>query len=97
MSTKKISKAQVEHIAKLAKIGLTPEEISKYEEQLSGILEYVDQLNELDTKTVTPTYQVTGLKNVWQEDEVLPSLSQEEALQNAPLKQNGYFKIKKVL
>ena len=97
MSQKQISKEEVKHIAKLAWIGLSSEEIQKFQKQLSGILEYVDQLNELDTKDIPPTFQVTGLKNIWREDTVEPSLTQKEALQNAPMQKDGYFKVKKVM
>ncbi|KKP70223.1 asparaginyl/glutamyl-tRNA amidotransferase subunit C [candidate division CPR3 bacterium GWF2_35_18] len=96
MSYKKITKNEVKHIADLAWIGLSDEEIIRFESQLSSILEYVDHLNELDTKNIKPTFQVTGLKNVWQEDFVKPSLTQSEALQNAPMQKDGYFKVKKV-
>lgn len=97
MTQKQISKNEVKHIAKLANIGLSNQELEKFQKQLSGILEYVDQLNELDTKKVKPTFQVTGLKNIWREDLVKPSLTQKEALQNAPQQENGYFKVKKVM
>lgn len=96
MTNKKITKEQVKHIADLAWIGLSNEEITKFESQLSSILEYVNHLNELDTKDVEPTFQVTGLKNIWQEDIVKPSLTQKEALRNAPMQKDDYFKVKKV-
>ena len=94
---KQISKEEVKHVAKLAHIGLSGEELKKFQGHLSNILEYVDHLNELDTSNVSPTFQVTGLKNIWREDKVSPSLTQKEVLQNAPQKQDGYFKVKKVL
>lgn len=89
-------KIDVKKVAKLASLPLTPEEEDKYAEQLSAILEYVDQLNQVDTSGVEPTFNVTGLNNVMSEDETIVSLSQEEALSNAPKKENGFFVTKGV-
>ena len=94
---KQITKKEVKHVAKLAHIGIHNKNLEKFQRQLSSILEYVDQLSELDTTGVDPTFQVTGLINIWREDEISPSLTQEEALQNAPMKHEGYFKVKRVL
>lgn len=90
-------KINVTHVAKLANLPLTPEEKKKFEKQLSETLEYVEKLNEIDTKNVEPTSQVTGLENVTREDEARPSLTQEEALQNAKSKHNGFFKVPAIL
>lgn len=92
----KITAEEVKKVSKLANLPLTPEEEGKYSEQLSAILEYVDQLNQVDTLGVEPTFNVTGLNNVMSEDETLVSLSQEEALSNAPKKENGFFVTKGV-
>lgn len=92
----KISSKEVEHIAKLSKLSLTPGEVKKFQEQLSEIINYVDQLSEVDTKNIPPTSQVTGLVNVFREDIITPSLSQEQVLANAPETHNGYFKVKAV-
>lgn len=67
----KLTKDQVKHVAKLARLGLSEAEIEKFRTQLSGILDYVEQLNEVKTDGVEPTAQVTGLLNVMREDEVL--------------------------
>lgn len=91
-----LTKDQVKHVAKLANLPLTSEEEEKYSEQLSKILEYVDQLNRVDTSNVEPTFNVTGQNNVMREDKTTASLSQEEALLNAPKKQNGMFETKGV-
>lgn len=96
MSKSKLSKKQVKHIAKLAQLDLTEKEIEKFQKQLSDILDYVSQLDELDTTGVEPTSQVTGLENVFQEDETKPSLTQKEVLSGAKEKQNNFFKIKKI-
>ena len=66
----KLTKQQVQHVATLARIGLTDAEVTKFQTQLSGILDYVEQLNEVNTDGVEPTAQVTGLTNVTREDEV---------------------------
>jgi len=66
----KLTKEQVKHVAKLARLGLTDQEVEKFQTELSGILDYVEQLNEVNTDKVLPTAQVTGLSNVMREDEV---------------------------
>lgn len=66
----KLSKEEVKHIALLARLGLNEEEVEKYSEQLSSILDYVELLKEVDTDGIEPTAQVTGLENVMREDEV---------------------------
>lgn len=68
-----LTKAQVEHIAKLARLTLTPAEAEKMTKELSSILQYVEQLNEVNTDNVPPTAQVTGLTNTLREDQVKPS------------------------
>lgn len=95
MSKRGLSNREIEHIAKLAHIGLKDKEIEKFQKHLSDILQYVDQLNEVDTGHVSPTFQVTGLTNIFRDDKVVPSLTQEQTLQNAPLKEKGYFKVKR--
>lgn len=92
----RLTKDQVKHVAKLANLPLTAEEEEKYSGQLSKILDYVDQLNRVDTSNVEPTFNVTGQSNVMREDETTASLSQEETLLNAPKKQNGFFVTKGV-
>jgi aspartyl-tRNA(Asn)/glutamyl-tRNA(Gln) amidotransferase subunit C len=92
-----LSKTDVEHIAELAKLGLTSEETERFREQLSAILEYAEMLEELDVDGIPPTAQVTGQGSVMREDEVLPSLSQEQALANAPDSANGEFKVRPIL
>jgi len=84
------------HIAKLANLLLSKEEIQKYEEQLSAILEYIEKLRAVKTDEVPETSQVTGLENVTKDDSASPSLSQEEALSNTKNKHNGSFKVKAI-
>lgn len=90
-------KIDVKHIAKLANLPLSKDEEEKFEKQLAETLEYVSVLNEINTKNVEPTSQVTGLENVTREDETTPSLSQEDALKNAKSTHNGFFKVKAIL
>lgn len=92
----KLTRGEVLHIAKLAKLKLTEKEINKFQKQLSDILSYIDMLNELDTSKIKPTLQVTGLENVFRKDELVDCLSQGEALSGAKSKHNGYFKIKAI-
>ena len=88
----KIPVEQVKHMASLARIKLTRDEIKKFQKQLESIIEYFDKLNEVNTKGVEPTSQVTGLVNKLRKDETRDFLSQDHALQNAPNKGRGYFK-----
>ncbi len=90
MSTHKLTKEEVKHIAKLSRIELSDEELEKYSEQLSSILGYIDKLNEVDTTGVEVTAQVTGLRNVLRKDEVRKSLTQEEAISTAKKTERGY-------
>ena len=92
-----LSRAEVEHIAELAKLALTEEEKEVFALQLSSILEYFQALQALDTTGIPPTAQVITLKNVMRADEITPSLSPEEALANAPQTEKGYFQVPTVL
>jgi aspartyl-tRNA(Asn)/glutamyl-tRNA(Gln) amidotransferase subunit C len=90
-------KINVSHVAKLANLPISPSEKEKFEKQLDETIEYVEGLNEVNTKTTEPTSQVTGLENVTRDDVSRPSLSQEEALSNTKSKHNGFFKVNQVL
>lgn len=90
-------KINVPHIARLANLTLTDEEIKKFEKQLSEVLEYVKKLEEVDTKDIIETSQVTGLENIFREDKASTSLSQEDALSNAPSTHNNFFQVKGIL
>ena len=91
-----LTRDQVRHVAKLANLPLTEKEEEKYTKQLSKILEYIDQLNSVDTSKVEPTFNVSGQENVMEEDKVNSCLTQEEALANAFKKQDGFFVTKGV-
>jgi aspartyl-tRNA(Asn)/glutamyl-tRNA(Gln) amidotransferase subunit C len=93
----KIGTAEVERIAKLARIGLSPEETSKMSAELGNILEFVEQLQSVDISDTEPTDQVTGLEDVWREDEVKPSMDRDQILANAPAQKDGYIVVKRVL
>ena len=82
---------------KLARIELTPEEEQRLAPQLGEVLQYVEKLNELDVSDVEPTAHATPLSNVMREDEPRKSLSQEEALRNAPKTANGLFVVPKIV
>jgi aspartyl-tRNA(Asn)/glutamyl-tRNA(Gln) amidotransferase subunit C len=88
-----ISREQVEHVARLARLALTEEEVERFREQLSGILEAVGKVGELDLAEVEPTSHPLDLVNVFGEDEPRPSLRLEDALANAPEPDGGFFAV----
>lgn len=92
-----LSEDEVRHIAKLANLSLTNEEVKKIWGQLSEALDYIGVLNELNTKEVVPTSQISCLENIAREDKTRPSLSQKEALSGSSTELNGFFKTKGVL
>jgi aspartyl-tRNA(Asn)/glutamyl-tRNA(Gln) amidotransferase subunit C len=87
---------EVQHVAHLARLRLSTEELEKMRTDLSGILDYIDMLKEVDVGDVAPTAQVTELLNVMREDTVLPSLPREDVLANAPDQRNGMFRVKAI-
>ncbi len=95
----KLKKSEIEHIANLARLELSEEELDLYGNQLSGVLDYIDQLREVDTSGVEPTAQVTGLENVLREDKVnsWDKQEQENAINQAPSIEDGQIKVKRVL
>ena len=95
----KLTKRDVEHVAKLAKLDLTNEEIDKYLKQLSSVIDYISELSEVNTESVEPTSQTTGLENIHRPDEVNEKncLSQDQALSGIDKAHNGYFKVKAIL
>jgi aspartyl-tRNA(Asn)/glutamyl-tRNA(Gln) amidotransferase subunit C len=93
-----VSTDDVQSLAHLSNLQLSLEEIQHLEEDITNILRYVEQLDELATDNVEPTYQVTGLENVWREDEVLPeNITREQLLALAPAEQDHQIKVPKVL
>ncbi len=99
-----ISKEDVQHIAALARIGLSDEEVEKFKKDLESILDYVKELQEVDTKNIEPTSQVTGSYNVIREDEgekrgdalVHDAASAAKLVEAAPETKDGYIKVKAV-
>ncbi len=89
----KLTLEEVQHVARLARLGLTDEEMVLMQEQLSSILTHIDALNELDTDAISPTAQVIDLVNVLRDDSVSPSLTQEGVLANAPRQADGCFEV----
>lgn len=95
---KEISIQQVEDLAKLARLGLTENEKLSLAKEMTAILNYARMLDEVDTETVQPTSQVAGLYNVLRKDEIVPTdISVDDRLKNAPVKENTFIKVKKVL
>lgn len=94
-----ISRSDVEHVAALARLGLTDAEIDRMQAQLNRILDAVSQLQSVDTSAVSPTAQVIALENVWREDEVTSAgrLSRAAALANAPLRVGQHLRVPVVL
>lgn len=92
-----ITKKDVEYVAALARLEFSEEEKEKYTEQLNVILEYVNQLNELDTEGVKPTYHVLPVNNVMREDEVRPSMDRGKVLMNAPDRDMGCFRVPRII
>jgi len=88
-----LSRDQVRHVAMLARIGLEPDDEDFYAEQLSGILGHIDRLQQLDTEHIPPTAQVVEIASRLRDDEPRPSLTQEEALANAPAPVDGFFRV----
>jgi len=93
----KLDKAQIEHLANLAKLDITEAEKELYAEQLSAILEYVEKLNELDTQDVEPLAQVSGAIDVLRPDLVKQCFSQEKVLAEVPDLEKRQIKVRKVL
>ncbi|MGE5586212.1 MAG: Asp-tRNA(Asn)/Glu-tRNA(Gln) amidotransferase subunit GatC [Bacillota bacterium] len=93
----KITIADVDHVAMLARLRFDEDEKAGMAEQLSRIVEYVEKLNELDTGDVSPMAHAVPLRNVLRDDEVRVSLDPEEALRNAPDREGDFFRVPRIL
>ncbi len=93
----KITQAEVEHVARLARLELSVEEAETFTGQMDAILAYVDKLNELDTTGITPTSHAVPVENAFRADEVRPSIGVDKALANAPDRTEGFFRVPKVI
>ena len=88
-----IDREQVLHVARLARLELSEDEVDRMAIELSGILEHVDKISTLDLEDVEPTTHVIALENVWRADEPTPSLPRERALEQAPDPAEGAFRV----
>ncbi len=93
----KITKEQVEHVAKLARLNLTEAEKERLTGEMENIIAFADKLNELDTSGIEPTAHVIPMQNVFREDVVKPSFDREKILANAPSQEDGCYKVPKIV
>lgn len=93
----KITNEDVKHIARLSRLYLSDEEMETFSNQLSAIVEYVEQLNSLNTNDIEPTSHVIPLKNVMRSDIIISSLSVENALKNAPDAAGSFYRVPKII
>lgn len=91
-----ISKEDTKHVAKLARLELSEQEVEKFSTQLGNILKYVEQMNEIDTTDVKPMAHPFDIVNVMREDEVYYENTKDELLQNAPEEEDGFFRVPKI-
>ncbi|MBR2520082.1 MAG: Asp-tRNA(Asn)/Glu-tRNA(Gln) amidotransferase subunit GatC [Selenomonadaceae bacterium] len=93
----KVSEQDIKTVASLSRLKIRPEETAEVTEQLDKFLTYVENLKTIDTTDIEPTTYALPMQNVFRADEVKPSLERELALSNAPLAEDGYFKVPRVL
>lgn len=93
----KLGLAEVEHVAGLAQLSLTEEEVELFRDQLSSILEYAERLQQLDTEAIPPTSTVLSLHSVMRRDEIRPSLPLGDVLANAPAVEDDLFRVPIIL
>ena len=92
-----ITREEVRHVATLFRLGLSEEDIARFQEQLSQIIDYFQVLQQVDTEGVEPTSHTLALENVMRDDEPRPSFPHEDILANAPLREEGFFRVRAVL
>lgn len=92
-----ISTSDIQHLASLSSLALADNEVDGLRQDLEKIIAYIEKLKKLDTTGVEPTYQVTGLENVWRDDEIQCDVGRDELLKLAPEQQNYQVKVPKVL
>jgi aspartyl-tRNA(Asn)/glutamyl-tRNA(Gln) amidotransferase subunit C len=92
----RIKKSDVEKMAQLSRLNLTDTEKEKFASQFSDILGYVEELSEIDDKSIEPIDHITGKSNVLREDKITTKSDREEILKNAPAQENGFIKVKAV-
>jgi aspartyl-tRNA(Asn)/glutamyl-tRNA(Gln) amidotransferase subunit C len=92
-----ITREEVRHVATLFRLGLSEEDIARFQEQLSQIIDYFQVLQQVDTEGVEPTSHTLPLENVMRDDEPRPSFAPEDILANAPIPEDGFFRVRAVL
>ena len=92
-----LSKEEVQHIAKLARLGLTDREIEKFQKELSDILDYIEKLKKVDVANVLPATHAVNLENSFRDDEVIRKTPGEKLLKSAPEEKDGFLKVKSIL
>ncbi len=92
-----LSRDQVQHIARLARVGLSDQDVEQFSVQLSDILAYFERLSQVDTEGVPPTAHTLPVHNVMREDEPEPSADTEAVLANAPLREGNHFRVRAIL
>ena len=95
--TETITRADVQHVASLARLALSPNEEERFQHQLSAVFEHFQKLSALDTEQIPPTAQVIPLKNVMRPDVVEPSLTEQDVLANAPDREGDQFRVRAIL
>jgi aspartyl-tRNA(Asn)/glutamyl-tRNA(Gln) amidotransferase subunit C len=93
----RLTREEVEHVAALARLGLSDAEITRLQDQLSSILEHIAAIDRLDTEAIPPTAQVIAMTNVIRPDVVSGSLPREAVLENAPRQSDGFFEVHAIL
>ncbi|MBI2861334.1 MAG: Asp-tRNA(Asn)/Glu-tRNA(Gln) amidotransferase subunit GatC [Chloroflexi bacterium] len=88
-----LTQEEVEHVALLARVGLSGEEVERFREQLSKVLDFMETLRELDTSAIPPTAQVIARQNVERPDQPRPSMPREDTLANAPQRADDFFRV----
>ncbi len=96
-SEMKITRAEVEHVGRLARLALSEEELDSLTGDMDAILDYVEQLNALDTDGIVPTAHAVPIENAFRSDEIRAGFTPEQALSNAPDKAESAFRVKRVL
>ena len=93
----KITRAEVEHVSRLARLALSEAELDSLTGEMDAILDFVEQLNALDTQGIVPTAHAVPMENAFRPDEVRPGLTTEQALSNAPDATNNAFRVRRVI
>ena len=93
----KITRAEVEHVSRLARLALSDQELDSLTGEMDAILDYVEQLNALDTEGIIPTAHAVPMENAFRPDEVRPSLTTAQALSNAPDATDNAFRVRRII